>query len=240
MEQKIKYGIGGYLKNATVVGFIGAALSSPLTYGLERIAQAGEQKKVMVKSMEAIFNDIGNKIEDGVLKRGTNSRGYRKGYESLNDAIDSIQEHSYNLGWDDKDMLRLNGFKVNAYMWQSKLLREAGNNIISDGERIVVNNLIDEHVNSKIKRSNRTYNLFKAIQDYQRVLDIWEEAKKHGKELPLSVDHGKLASYGTVARPDFVYEQMIQTINSLLGIAPEKYKAALKTKKAEIQGKFRN
>ena len=125
MAQPIDYGRREFLRKAGLGGFGAFLYQTPVPSLVERIAEASEPKRVPIKSMEAIFNDIGNKIEEGIPKWGKSSSGYKAKYLSLNEAIKSAQEYSRNLGWDEQDMLRLKGFEVNAYMWQSSLFPDS-------------------------------------------------------------------------------------------------------------------
>lgn len=209
---------------------------------LEGTAEAAEVKttreiRKSPDSIEHIVNPLYDAIE--ATRWGRGSDGYRSVYDKYGEVIQNIKEAYKNLSWDNPDVLmKRKGLEINARMWRAYLLsHQAGNNIVTN-ETIKVKNFPVIHASRALNHADKLYNLSKALEDYEAVEGIWEEALKHGKEFPYSLNIPKLGERGNTARLDTVYKRMTQVIEELERVAPQ-YRQILQEKKSEIADKLK-
>lgn len=200
---------------------------------LEGTAEAAQKPD----SIEHIVNPLYDAIEATRWGRGSN--GYRSVYDKYVEAIQDIKETYKNLSWDNPDaLMKRKGLEINARMWRAYLLsHQAGNNIVTN-ETIKVKNFPVIHASRALNHANKLYNLSKALEDYEAVEGIWEEALTHGKEFPYSLNIPKLGERGNIARLDTVYKRMMQVIEELERVAPQ-HRQILQEKKSETAEKLK-
>lgn len=208
---------------------------------LEGTAEAAQKPIQEIRKTPSI-DDIVNLINESIkaTEGGLGSEGYRSVYEKYGNSIQNIKEAYKNLSWNNHldVLMKYKGLEIRVRMQRAYLLsHQAGNNIIKN-ETIKVKNFPVINANRPINHADKQYNLLKALEDYEAVEEIWEEAIKHDYNFPPFLNIPKLKGGDGIARPDLVYKRMKQAIEELERVAPQ-YGQVLQGKKSEIADKLK-
>lgn len=260
MTQPVDYGRRDFLRYA---GILGAglvlpnalkSLGTPISPLEAKAAEYQAKYQKATKIQDPNASGIAKIILQGI--RNTNRSVetnqpislilYGEIYNTYDHAIESVKkyfEYAKNPDW--RIAREYKGLEVVALMWQANFLMGIVNrNIIFTGETIKIEGLPIIKANHKIGDAYTGNNLFRALQNYERVLQILSESKGKGsvdyKGLPNFVGAGILGDFGEVASPQKVYERMSKTIQLLMGNADKKYYTALERKKKQVDKKLEN
>ena len=132
----------------------------------------------------------------------------------------------------DTERLTYNSLETIALMFQAQLLAEkAGNNIVK-GEDIKIAGL--PTIKASSRPMYRFYNHFKALENYEKVMQIHEETEKTGHRFPTNVGY-RMGDFGKIASRNYVNQKMFDTISKILELdLPEKYLEPLKRRSYEL------
>lgn len=233
------YGRRDFLKLSALLGGDLALNNGRVTGSLLEEKAEAEAAQVANNFSAKKPDDIASLIAEALreTERGRSSRGYRSAYEKYETAINFARNSAKGLSWNEAQKYK--ELEIVALMGQSYLLtQQAGNNIVTN-ETIKIKKFPVIHATRKINHADKQYNFLRAIQNYERVEEIWEEAKKQGKGFPYSVNMPVLGNNGLIARPVHVYQRTYDTINLLTKITPN-YRKELIEKELLVTQKLKS
>ncbi len=157
-----------------------------------------------------------------------NVRLYRQAFDTYEKAIQYAKDES-DLSWANPKRLTYTSWEIVARMWQAKLLNgTASMNIMKEGEIINVKGL--GPIKASGRRDSPGYNYLKALQDYDKVEDIFEEMEANGKKFPSSDIGLGLGNIGAIADRSLVRKKIYGAFEGAIreGISVDHEKALLK------------
>ena len=128
------------------------------------------------------------------------------------------------------------GLEIIARMWRAKMTSELGANIVT-GPMVSIDGIPNLYQNHKVGSNYIVNNLLKALQDYERVEEIWHEAAKQGKKFPDTVGIRVLGDNGRIATLDTVYKRMVTTLERIDRQTNGRYSDILTQKISQIRAK---
>jgi len=178
-------------------------------------------------------SDLASRLLE-VIQNPDFSHGYRNHYISYQKVIDDARYLSQKSHTNDAASLEYSALEIIGMMHQARFIRGAGNNIIATGEEIRLAGFDSMRPLISLRNPDISYNQFKALEKYERVIQIREQLENEGKKLPFKIGYG-IGEFGIVADRDTVNLRMFETINTLLKLnIPDKYKGRLHKRGYEL------
>ena len=240
MTKNTDYGRREFLKKAGL-GVLGFGIGDFALGSLNKEAEATQKPIPEIRKIPDSIDNIVNPLHEAIeaTRWGRGSNGYRSAYDKYETSINNTRNSAKGLSLDQAQKYK--GLEIVALMWQAYLLKDqAGNNVITNNDGLIrVSGLPEIKSDRKINDAYKLYNLLISLQNYEKVEEIWKEAKKHGKEFPYSVNIPKLGERGNIARLDTVYERMKQAVEELERVAPQ-YGKILQEKRLAIAEKLKS
>ncbi len=189
-------------------GILGLAASKTLR-PLETIAASKHN------SDDGIIEVIRESIEK--LNKGKTNEIYREAYECLDEAVNKSKRSYLGLNSRDLNSGYFRGTEIVALARQAQILTSlATYNIIGKNEPMNLTGIKSPVVShADIGEYVKQYNLLKALSDYERILDIFEEAKSKNIKIPSFVGEGKLGRYGDVIEAYVLKKRIDSTVEAL-------------------------
>ena len=216
-----------------ILGGLGALLA---TYGVLKLGSSPSETAPATQDKDA--SDLAARVLH-LIQNKQISNGYRPDFLAYQDVIDAARDFSQKKDLNDPRRLDYSSLEVIALMYQARLIREAGNNIIA-GEEIKVAGLPVMQPRLSLSSPDISYNQFKALENYERVMQIHEEIENQGGKLPERIGY-RLGDYGLVATRDFVNEKMFEVVEKLMQLdVPAQYKDRLSKRGYELSSLVSN
>ena len=172
---------------------------------------------------EKLINSVGNS------KPATeNARLYRQAFDTYEKAIQYAKDES-DISWANPKRLTYTSWEIVARMWQAKLVNgTASMNIMKDGEVIYVEGLGPIKANGR--RDSPSYNYLKALQNYDKVNEIYQEMESRGKRFSSNNIGLGLGDRGIIADQSLILKRIYEAFEGAVraGIPVEHEKALLK------------
>lgn len=226
---------------AAALGTVGLALAGAAASRgrslLEKIADTFDDKVALstnpnFKNTDE-FDDAARDIAS-LIMRGINETRYWRGtaYKDINQfynqALEKSRKASEGVTWEDSRTVVYKGLELIALMRQARMLSNA-HNIIPKGEQVYNLNGIPIKVDVRLGSTNNSYNLFKALTNYEEAEAIWIDVLQHKKRFPTTLGIPQLRDWDVIADFDTIHLRMEQTLERLKELNPQ-YRQALDKK----------